>query len=82
MISTLKETPGGFYCSECHMPLTESVITCPFCGSLITNYENILAENAPILSESVLNEFLKIDVCGPYTYNEIVAAIQKEGMRE
>ena len=43
MVSTLKEKPnGGFYCSECRMSTTEPVETCPFCGSIISNWMDIV----------------------------------------
>ena len=43
MVSTLKEKPnGGFYCSECRMSTTEPVDTCPFCGSIISNWEEVI----------------------------------------
>ena len=47
MISTLKENPnGGFYCSECRMSTSEPVEVCPFCGSIISNYEQIFIDNS------------------------------------
>lgn len=43
MISTLKEKPsGGFYCSECRMSTAEPVETCPFCGSIISNWMDVI----------------------------------------
>ena len=43
MVSTLKEKPsGGFYCSECRMSTSEPVETCPFCGSIISNWMDII----------------------------------------
>lgn len=46
MVSTLKEKPnGGFYCSECRMSIADLTETCPFCGSVISNYEAIIAQN-------------------------------------
>ena len=43
MVSTLKEKPnGGFYCSECRMSTAEPVETCPFCGSIISNWMDIV----------------------------------------
>lgn len=43
MVSTLKEKPnGGFYCSECRMSTAEPVETCPFCGSVISNWMDIV----------------------------------------
>lgn len=43
MVSTLKENPnGGFYCSECRMSTSEPVETCPFCGSIISNWMDII----------------------------------------
>jgi hypothetical protein len=48
MISTLKENPnGGFYCSECRMNTSKPVEICPFCGSIISNYEEIFIDNNP-----------------------------------
>ena len=45
MVSTLKENPnGGFYCSECRMSTSEPVETCPFCGSVISNWMDIIIE--------------------------------------
>lgn len=43
MITTFKERPsGGFYCSECRMSFGELHTTCPYCGSFISNYEELL----------------------------------------
>ena len=43
MVSTLKEKPsGGFYCSECRMSTAEPVETCPFCGSIISNWMDVI----------------------------------------
>ena len=48
MVSKLKENPsGGYYCSECRMSTGELVSTCPFCGSWISNYEE-LASNSVV----------------------------------
>lgn len=43
MITTFKERPsGGFYCAECRMSFGELHTTCPYCGSFISNYEELL----------------------------------------
>ena len=43
MVSTLKEKPnGGFYCNECRMSMTDPVEICPFCGSVISNWMDII----------------------------------------
>lgn len=43
MVSTLKENPnGGFYCSECRMSTAEPIEICPFCGSIISNWMDII----------------------------------------
>lgn len=48
MISTFKEKPqGGFYCSECRISFGEISETCPFCGSIISNYEELLTRPNP-----------------------------------
>lgn len=47
MIATLKEKiSGGFYCSECRMSTSEPVDTCPFCGSIMSNWMDIIIEEA------------------------------------
>lgn len=43
MVSTLKERPnGGFFCSECRMSTSDPVEVCPFCGSIISNWMDII----------------------------------------
>ena len=43
MVSTFKENPnGGFYCSECRMSFGEPYASCPYCNSLITNFEDLI----------------------------------------
>lgn len=43
-----KEKPsGGFYCAECHMSFGELHTTCPYCGSFISNYEELLVRQEP-----------------------------------
>lgn len=43
MITIFKERPsGGFYCSECRMSFGELHTTCPYCGSFVSNYEDLL----------------------------------------
>ena len=45
MTGTLKERPnGGFYCSECRMSAAEPVEVCPFCGSIISNWMDIVIQ--------------------------------------
>ena len=49
MVSTLKERPnGGFYCSECRMSTSDPVAYCPYCGSIISNYEEVMRANINI----------------------------------
>lgn len=62
MIAKLKESPnGGFYCSECRMSTPDPVDTCPFCGSMITNWEEIARVHSTMDLENpdtfYLNEF-------------------------
>ena len=46
MVSTLKENPnGGFYCSECRMSTSEPVEVCPFCGSIISNWMDVIIKH-------------------------------------
>lgn len=55
MISTLKENlNGGFYCSECRMSTSDPVEVCPFCGSIISNYEKIIIDNSKESPEIII----------------------------
>ena len=42
MTTTFKEGTNGFYCTECRMSFAEPQATCPYCGSIVTNYEDIM----------------------------------------
>ena len=45
MISNFKEKPeGGYYCSECHMSFGDLQTTCPYCGSIVSNYEELITK--------------------------------------
>ena len=45
LTSILKENPsGGFYCSECRMSTSEPIEICPFCGSIISNWMDIIIQ--------------------------------------
>lgn len=46
MTTTFKEGTNGFYCAECRMSFAEPQATCPYCGSLVTNYEDIIVRGA------------------------------------
>lgn len=44
MVTTFKEnSSGGYYCAECRMSFGEPQATCPYCGSFVTNYEEIVS---------------------------------------
>lgn len=38
MTTTFKEGTNGFYCAECRMSFGEPQATCPYCGSIVTNW--------------------------------------------
>ena len=42
MTTTFKEGTNGFYCAECRMSFSEPQATCPYCGSIVSNYEDII----------------------------------------
>lgn len=44
MITTFKEGTNGFYCAECRMSFAEPQATCPYCGSIVTNYEELVTQ--------------------------------------
>ena len=42
MTTTFKEGTHGFYCAECRMSFAEPQTICPYCGSIVSNYEEII----------------------------------------
>ena len=46
MLTTFKEGINGFYCAECRMSFGEPQATCPYCGSFVTNYEDIIVRGS------------------------------------
>lgn len=53
MTTTFKEGTNGFYCAECRMSFSEPQAICPYCGSIITNYEELLTKN---ITETFLHD--------------------------
>lgn len=44
MTTIFKEKNNGFYCAECRMSFAEPQSICPYCGSIVSNYEELLIE--------------------------------------
>ena len=44
MTTTFKEGTNGFYCAECRMSFGEPQTTCPYCGSIVSNYEELIIQ--------------------------------------
>lgn len=38
MTTTFKEGANGFYCAECRMSFSDPSETCPYCGSIVSNW--------------------------------------------
>lgn len=47
MTTTFKEGTNGFYCAECRMSFAEPQVTCPYCGSIVSNYEELIIKQEP-----------------------------------
>ena len=47
MVTTFKETSNGFNCAECRMSFSEPQAICPYCGSIVTNYEQLVTLKEP-----------------------------------
>ena len=47
MTTTFKEGTHGFYCAECRMSFAEPQATCPYCGSIVSNYEELVTKQEP-----------------------------------
>ena len=44
MVSIFKEnSDGSFYCAECRMSFGEPHSYCPYCGSIVSNYETLVS---------------------------------------
>ena len=56
MVTTFKETLNGFYCAECRMAFSEPQATCPYFGSIVTNYESLIVQHE---DEEELTEYQK-----------------------
>lgn len=63
MTTTFKEGPHGFYCTECRMSFAEPQAICPYCGSIVSNYEDIivrgLRSKLDILEDAIDEETYK-----------------------
>lgn len=57
MVTTFKESPNGFYCSECRMSFAEPQSMCPYCESVVTNYEELLTKQLVEELKVKLEEF-------------------------
>lgn len=64
MVAMLKKVAnGGYRCTYCHMKQHEPInATCPFCGNIFSNYEEILIkelkarENLELLERCIKGE--------------------------
>lgn len=57
MISNFKEKPdGGYYCSECRMSFGDLQATCPYCGSFVSNYEELIVKQRGLRAEAGIIE--------------------------
>ena len=57
MISNFKEKPdGGYYCSECRMSFGDLQTTCPYCGSFVSNYEELVVNRRGLRAEAGIIE--------------------------
>ena len=85
MITTFKERPsGGFYCSECRMSFGELHTTCPYCGSFVGNYEELLVRQEP--PDIIIGGrwwATPVEEIGPplideETYNKIISMVRRK----
>ena len=74
MTTTFKEGANGFYCTECRMSFAEPQATCPYCGSLVSNYEELL-------TNSIVNKFIG-DITSSPPPQEIRGLRRKAGIIE
>jgi hypothetical protein len=63
MTTTFKEGTNGFYCAECRMSFAEPLEVCPYCGSIVSNYEEIIVRgsraNLDIVDDAIDEETYK-----------------------
>lgn len=51
MTTTFKEGANGFYCAECRMSFGEPQATCPYCGSIVSNWLDLMVQHQLIKEE-------------------------------
>lgn len=56
MVSIFKEKPsGGYYCADCRMSFSELHTSCPYCGSVVANYEELLIKEENDTTRKIYN---------------------------
>ena len=51
MTTTFKEGTNGFYCAECRMSFAEPLEVCPYCGSIVSNWLDLMVQHQLIKEE-------------------------------
>ena len=82
--TTFKEGTHGFYCAECRMSFAEPQATCPYCGSIVSNYEeSIISQNPPyiIVGGRWWEDQVEEDSSDNELYQKIVTFIKERGLQ-
>lgn len=72
MVTTFKASLNGFYCAECRMVFGEPHAACPYCGSIVSNYETLV-------SQKELSEIISEDTS---TYEKVLKILKEQFQNE
>ena len=84
MTTTFKEGAHGFYCAECRMSFAEPQTTCPYCGSIVSNYEELIINQNPpdiIIGGRWWEDEIEEDTSNNELYQKILTLIKERGLQ-
>ena len=82
--TTFKEGTHGFYCAECRMSFAEPQATCPYCGSIVSNYEELIINQNPpdiIIGGRWWEDQIEEDSSDNELYQRILTFIKERGLQ-
>lgn len=84
MTTTFKEGMHGFYCAGCRMSFAEPQATCPYCGSIVSNYEELMINQNPpdiIIGGRWWEDQVEEDSSDNELYEKIITFIKERGLQ-
>lgn len=84
MTTTFKEGTHGFYCAECRMSFAEPQTICPYCGSIVSNYEELVTKQEPpdiIIGGRWWEDEIEEDTSDNELYQKILTLIKERELQ-